>query len=284
MLFRTHVDSLKGEHLDNAKFFVQTCFFDKEEKFKLDDNTDALFVDRFDRRVNEWIEFCDFIRIWSVKEVWYKISKIITQSEKRYLYSDKYYDCVGLVGIWYDRKLNENIAFLSHIDPKFLYYIYLLKRFIRYRYFYYILFWGKEKFFNFLKKYFYVGDNLSFKQLYKFLKNKEELFEDNINRVLTILKERSIHWSIDIVIIWWWTLKFQMYTYLVKKLGNIVKKKFWFYPVVVWWPSFVEEENSWENYSKSIYFDVKNRRIYLNKWKCKVYVNFISNELIKILK
>ncbi len=103
---------------------------------------------------------------------------------------------------------------------------------------------------------------------------KWKMFKEDLNKSLNELKEKSIDWSIDIVILWWNNNNnFNEYVWVIEELKVLINEKIWINPDVIWWPTNNYKESFiwYLGTSKDILLNTKKRQI-------KFYKSFLDKK------
>ena len=109
------LNTLKGEHLNEGIKPIMGGIYDRNKLTHEDD----VFFNNFKKNAT----FVDFSikREDAKKEGFYTSGKktyVISKIDKENKFSEKYYDCTGVIATGIDISTGENISFLSHQDPE----------------------------------------------------------------------------------------------------------------------------------------------------------------------
>lgn len=142
-----------------------------------------------------------------------------------------------------------------------------------------------------------TGENISFlthqHPMYLLGELPKEKFKQAVNATLEILRERSVQWSIDIVILWGigyltWSedrnfaeKSFWKYTKIIEWLSDIIFSIMGFYPVAVCSPWIFRSNDG----SKDIFIDTQKRQIHFLKptRKNDCNVSYVANKVTEVL-
>jgi len=232
----TMLDTLRGEHLAKKEYYIQTCIY-------------SWFLQSLDDLIKKWeirrklFEDAEFVNRFDCSnnrncKINFKGDHwyVISDINEKAKYSIWYFDCLGLVVVWEHKDTWKNISFITHHDPKFLVFPKFAKQF-------------------------------------------------EVDLKLYYIKNFCKSGSVDVVLIGWLIAgefeefvekKYEKYRYSIDLTSNVVKDVFWFFPVIVGWPSIGDNWNlNRIIHSKSIFFDTQNRRLYLLKWYNDFHFHFI---------
>ena len=240
------MNELKWTHLNNANDFIITWLYNDKWKFYKENAKLLLEADFIDYSFSN--EFEHWLWKWINRDY---NSVVISKVNNKPKYSSDYFNCTGFIVIWTDKDWC-NISILSHQDPWF--------------------FLSSEPAENI--KDFWYWDNITKKEMSEFLL-KEQLNE---------LKNKSIDWTIDIIILLWSSNKnYSQYKKSIIYLEQISKEVFNINPVIVWWPT--NNTLEWFFLYKDIIVDTKNRKVFFLKWSSyNDNINFVSNEVEEIFQ
>lgn len=236
---------LNGVHLSSLDLMIKVWIYNKSHDYFLAENIDLLKdgpMDYIDYHFEDVVYANKKISDWSREDGHWYTISMLDSLNK---YSLNYFNCTWIVAIWTSKKNWKNLSFLTHQDPKY-----------------------------------FLSDEES---IYNEWDTRAFSFKKYLRRKLKELKDESVEWTIDIIILWWNNNdNFEEYKKSITFLSEVVYNIIWINPVVVWWPSVNEIEDSIE---KWIFVDTKNRRVYYYKKHNHIWSNIVcvSNDVDRIV-